>query len=273
MTTTQTLRTSGVSAARDFQELPAWQKAVSLAEQVYGATNGFPAREHAGLAAQMRATVLEVAASIAAASGRNNEFGMTDSYSKAQSSNAELMTQITLASRLGFLDMVASSELLALLDEVSRLIVALKHGLKVAAKDAERAERMEREAAKAEREERPRREFKSRDGEDRPRREYKPRDGGDERPRREFKPRDRDGEDRPRREYKPRDGGEDRPRREYKPHDNGGEDRPRREYKPRDGGDRKPYGDKKQYGDKKPFGKKPFGGKSGGGKPFRKPRD
>ena len=201
MSTPQTLRTAGVSAARDFSELPAWQKAITLAEVIFGATNDFPEREHAGFAREIRSTALCVAASIAAASGRNNEFGMTDSYSKAQSANAELMTQVTLAGRLGYMGADTVTETMAALDEVSRLIVALKHGLKVAAKDAERNERMEREAAAAERSERP------------ARREYKPRDGGEERPRREYKPRD-GGEERPRREYKPRDGGEERPRRE-----------------------------------------------------------
>jgi four helix bundle protein len=266
MTTTQTLRTAGVSAARDYQDLPAWQKSLTLAQHVYIITDGFPEREHAGLAAQMRAKAVEITASIAAASGRNNEFGMTDSYSKAQSATAELTTLLSLATRLDYVEATIASETASDIEEVSRLIVALKHGLKVAAKDEKRA---------AEDNEKRDREFKDRDRE-RPRRDFKKRDGGDERPRREYKPRD-GGDERPRREYKPRDGGDERPRREYKPRD-GGDERPRREYKPRDGGersDRKPYGDKKPYGDRKPYGdKKPYGDrKPSGDKPFRKPRD
>jgi four helix bundle protein len=270
MSTPQTLRTAGVAAARDYQDLPAWQKSLALAERVFKATESFPAREHAGLASQIRVKAIEVTSSIAAASGRNNEFGMTDSYSKAQSATAELTTLLALASRLDYIDATEASKIAADNEEVSRLIVGLKHGLKVAAKDAERAERQSRDDENTARAERP------------ARREYKPRDGGSDRPRREYKPRD-GGDDRPRREYKPRDGGDDRPRREYKPRD-GGEDRPRREYKPRDGapsGDRKPYGDKKPYGDRKPYGdKKPYGDrkpysdrKPNGDKPFRKPRD
>lgn len=215
---------------------------MDLAEAVYGLRD-----EKNGLAAHMRDTALVIAASIAAASGRNNDFGMTDSYSKAQSANAELMTQLTLAKRLGQLDEETAAELSALVDEVSRLIVGLKHGLKVAAKDKENAEK---DAAKEER-------TRKAEREDRPRREYKPRDGED-RPRREYKPRDRDGEDRPRREYKPRDrDGERKPYGDKKPY-----------------GERKPYGDKKPYGDRKPYGdKKPYGSKPRGDKPFRKPRD
>jgi four helix bundle protein len=261
MESNQKLRTHAISAARDFQELPAWQKAVDLAEKIYGLRE-----DRAGLVAHMRNSALTVAASIAAASGRNNEFGMTDSYSKAQSANAELMTQLTLAQRTGHLGEEETTELLAAIDEVSRLIVGLKHGMKVAAKDKENAEK---DAARADREYKKDR----KEREDRPRREYKPRDRDGDREERQYKPRgefkSRDGEDRPRREYKPRDG-EDRPRREYKPRGEG-EERPRREFKDR--GDRKPYGDKKSFGDKKPYGKKPFGGKPRGDKPFRKPRD
>lgn len=217
----QTLRSPGISAARDYQNLPAWQKAIALAEHVFSLSEHFPVREHQGLAAAMRAKSLEIAASLAAASGRNNEFGMTDSYSKAQSATAELATQLILATRLDYLDAVVAAKTNELIEEVSRLITALKHGLKVAAKDAERAEREARESAKAEREERS----------DRPRREYKPRDDrGGERPRRDFK-----------------DRGERKPYGEKKAY---GDKKPY--------GERKPYGDKKPYGDRKPRGDKPY---------------
>ncbi len=260
----QTLRTNGIAASRDYQDLPAWTKSISLAERIYMLTEEFPTREHAGLAAQMRASALTVASCIASASAKNNEHGITESYSASQAGIAELTTQLTLAARLGHVAEESATSLHEALEEISRLLIGLKHGLKVAAKDAERAER---DAAKAEREQRAERAER----EDRPRREYKPRDGGEDRPRREYKPRD-GGEDRPRREYKPRDGGEDRPRREYKPRD-AGDRKPYGDKKPF--GDKKPYGDRKPYGDKKPYGsKKPFGDrKPSGGKPFRKPRD
>ena len=266
--TTQTLRTTGISASRDYQDLPAWTKAVAVAERIYALTENFPSREHNGLSSQLRMSAVNIASNIASASSKNNEHGITDSYSRAQGAIAEVMTQLTIAARLGYTEEETATEVNEAMDEVSRLLTGMKHGLKVAAKDADRAEKA---AAKLDREASERAE--------RPRREYKPRDrDGEERPRREYKSRDA-GEDRPRREYKPRDG-EDRPRREYKPRDRDGEDRPRREYKPReDRGERKPYGDKKPYGkkpygEKKPYGdKKPYGGGKSGGKPFRKPRD
>ena len=279
MATTAPLR-AGINAARDYQDLPAWQKAIALVETLYGLT--FASEELKNLAADR---AMNVATRIAASSVRANEAGIAAGYLEAQSSLAELATVLTIAERLGLEDAASLQEQI---DEISRLIIGMRHGLKVKAKDEEHAERAEAKLDREheERQFRPKREFKPRDGDDRPRREYKPRDrDGEERPKRAFK--SRDGEDRPRREYKPRDG-DDRPRREFKPRD--GDDRPRREYKPRDGDERpkreykprgdKPYGEKKAYGDKKPYGdrkpygdKKPFGGKGKfGDKPFRKPR-
>lgn len=270
-TTTAPLR-AGINAARDYQELPAWQKAVALTEALYSAE--FRSPELKALAADR---AMNVATRIAAASVRGNEAGIAAGYLEAQSSLAELSTVLTVAARLG---LEGGDAFETQIDEISRLITGMRHGLKVKAKDEEHKERAEAKLDREheERQFRPKREFKPRgddDGERRPKREFKPRDG-DDRPKRSFK--SRDGEDRPRREFKPRDG-DDRPRREYKPRDRDGEDRPRREYKPRGDkpygekkayGDKKPYGDRKPYGDKKPYGaKKPYGDK----KPaFRKPR-
>ena len=239
MESTQKLRTHGITAARDYQDLPAWQKSVDLAERIYGLRE-----DRAGIVAHMRNTALSIAGSLAAASGRHNEVGMLDSYSKAQSANAELMTQLTIAGRIGHLGADEVAEMIAVTDEISRLIVGLKHGLKVAAKDKANAEK---DAARADREHRKERDFKKRDRDDRPRREFKDRG---ERP------------DREERQYKRSDRGEDRPRREYKPRDDrGGDER----------SERKPYRDKKSYGDRKPYGdKKPYGGKPRGDKPYRK---
>ena len=265
----QTLRTGGIAASRDYQDLPAWSKAMNLAERIYALSEDFPEREYTGLSAQLRASVIKVASFIAAGSAKNNENGIIESYSESQGAAAELNTQLTLATRLGYIGADNAASITADLDEVSRLLIGLKHGLKVAQKEAERAERDAAKAAKeaAEAARPARREYKPRDGEERPRREYKPRDsaGGEDRPRREYKPRDDSRGERPSRsEYKPREdrGGEGAPR-AYKPRTEGGS----KSY-----GDKKPYGDRKPYGDKKPYGdRKPSGGT---GKPRSfKPRD
>lgn len=263
MTTTPPLRTSGIAAARDYKTLPAWQKSMALALRVFTLTERFPAREQTGLAASARAFARSIASEIALASAEVADTGMANRYAAAQGAAAALTTDMLLATELAYITADDVNSLQEDLDAILRLIIAMKHGLKVQAKDEARAERDQaREERAHEMRNRPR------DDGDRPRRAYKPRDEGDGE-RRPYKSRD-DG-DRPFR--KPREDG-DRERRPYKPREEG--DRERRPYKPREEGDRKPYakrdGDKpfrkpREDGDRKPYAKRD------GDKPFRKPRE
>lgn len=251
MNTQSTLRTGGIAASREYQDLPAWQKAITLAERAFQLTDAFPAREHAGLAADLRAAATRIASHIAAASGKPTEQGILNSYFDAQAAMAELATLVTLAERLGFLNEADATAFSAERDEVSRLVVGLKHGIKVEAKDEKHKARevATRDREYAERQERAERKPK-RDFGDRPQRERPDREERQYR-----KPRGEYGDKPPRREYSDRG--------EYKPRAPRGEG----EYKPR--GERKPYGDKPR-GDRKPYGdKKPYGGDRPR-KPYRK---
>lgn len=208
------LRTGGIAASREYAELPAWQKAMALAEQAYRLTEDFPAREHRGLGAELRAAAARIATHIAAGSGKPNEQGILNSYFDAQAACAELATMAMLAERLGYIEAEAASGFAEENQAVVRLLMGMRHGLKVEAKDEKRAARevAERDREYAQRSERaarkPRRDFDAPRGErpDREERQYKPR--GEFKPRREYgdKPRG-DREDRP---YKPR--GEFKPR-------------------------------------------------------------
>ncbi|MFN7612331.1 MAG: four helix bundle protein, partial [Alphaproteobacteria bacterium] len=199
--TTEPLRTPAIAAARAYETLPAWQKAMSLAEALYAATEDFPAREQNGLALVLRQSATYVASAIAAGSAGRDEEDITDYYREAQSALAEVATQVALAQRLGLIN--KDSDVNAAIDELTRLLIGLQHGLKVKAKDDERRARDEARAAHAPRPE-------ARD--ERPRRDFKPREdrgdrGGDRPYRKPFVKRDdARGEDRPRREFKPRDG-------------------------------------------------------------------
>lgn len=283
--TTEPLKTPAIGTARDYQNLPAWQKSMLLAEQMFAQTEDFPAREQSGLAAQIRQTATFVASAIAAASAAAEEADVAEFYREAQSALAELSTILNLAERLKFLD---AAEAQNDIDAITRLLIGMQHGLRIAARDAERAAQVaEREERNRAREER---------GGDRPfRKPYEKREGGDDRPRRDYKPRDDRGGDRPyKKPYQKRDDGDSRPpRREYKPRDDrdggerpykkpyqkreGGEDRPRRDFKKREDGDRarpardgdRPYkkredsrGDRRGFGGgKKDYSKRDFGGK------------
>ena len=231
------LRTGSIAAARDYADLPAWQKAIAVAERAYHLSESFAA---SSLATELRAAAARVATHIAAGSGKPNEQGILNSYFDAQAATAELATLTTLAERLGYISAEDAEAFAAEREAVARLLVGMRHGLKVEAKDEKRKERevAGRDREHAERQERFERKPKRDFGERAPR-ERSDRDTGREE--RQYKPRG----DKPYGERKPRAEGE----REYKPKRDFG-DKPR--------GERKPYGEKKAYGDKKPYGDKPF---------------
>jgi four helix bundle protein len=252
--TSEPLRTPAIAAARAYETLPAWQKAMALAEQLYAATEDFPAREQQGLALILRQSSVYVASAIAAGSAGEDQEAIADFYREAQSALAELATQITLAQRIGFID--KDSDVSSAIDELTRLLIGLQHGLKVKAKDDERRLRDEARAVHAPRPE-------ARD--ERPRREFKPREERGDRP---YRPREDRGErgergDRPyRKPFVKREDGqrEERPRRDFKPREDRGEHSERggdRPYRRREeGGDRRGFG-----GSKKPYVKRDFSGK------------
>ena len=217
--TTEPLRTPAIAAARAYETLPAWQKSMTLAEQIYAATENFPAREQQGLALVLRQSATYVASAIAAGSAGRDEEDITDYYREAQSALAEVATQVALAQRLGFIE--RESDITVAIDELTRLLIGLQHGLKVKAKDDERRARDE---------------------------------ARDERPRREFKPREDRGGDRPyRKPFVKRDDGRGERTERSDRGDRGG-DRPYR--KREEGGDRRGFG-----GGKKPYAKRDFSGK------------
>ena len=71
--TSEPLRTPAIAAARAYETLPAWQKAMALTEQLYAATEDFPAREQQGLALILRQSSVYVASAIAAGSAGEDQ--------------------------------------------------------------------------------------------------------------------------------------------------------------------------------------------------------
>ena len=59
-------------AIRSYRQLRVWQAAKALAVRIYRTTEGFPARERYGLAAQMRSAAVSIASNVAEGYGRNN---------------------------------------------------------------------------------------------------------------------------------------------------------------------------------------------------------
>ena len=111
-----------------FEKLNVWQRAVDFADQIYSATQPFPADERFGLTNQLRRAGNSIASNIAEGSARNDpDFGRFLGY--AAGSLYEVVTQIHIARRRRFLDEEVFARLYADAEEISRMITGLRGSL------------------------------------------------------------------------------------------------------------------------------------------------
>jgi four helix bundle protein len=100
-----------------FRDLEVWQRSMVLAERVYTLTEGFPRCEQYGLTAQLRRAAVSIPSNIAEGHARR-----TGQYlyhlNVASGSDAELQTQLELASRLR---LVSTNRVGPLLDESAEI--------------------------------------------------------------------------------------------------------------------------------------------------------
>lgn len=112
-----------------FEKLNAWQKAVALADIIYGATRRFPQDERFGLTSQMRRAAVSVAANLAEGASRHSKCDFAHFIEISAGSLFELLTQSHIAHRQSFmgaetLDLVVSSA-----DELSRMLSGLRSSI------------------------------------------------------------------------------------------------------------------------------------------------
>ena len=111
-----------------FRDLTVWQKAMTLAEHIYSATETLPKTEVFGLTSQVRRAAVSIPSNIAegkAISGR----GYLKHLRIALGSEAELQTQIELALRLKMLTPSEAKNLLSETSEVGRMLLSLLRSL------------------------------------------------------------------------------------------------------------------------------------------------
>ena len=115
---------------RDFKRLKSWEKAHSLALDVYRATKSFPKEETYGLIAQMRRAAASVPANVAEGYGRKGDAELGRFLSIAAGSACELEYHILLARDLGYLAEPAYLDLNAGTCEVKRMLASFISKLK-----------------------------------------------------------------------------------------------------------------------------------------------
>ena len=114
---------------QDYRELEVWQRAMTLAEECYRATKGFPKEEMFGLTSQIRRAAVSIPANIAEGHGRYYTKEFLKHISVARGSLKELETHLILSERIGLLDAVCLDPLLTLTDEISRMLSGLRKAL------------------------------------------------------------------------------------------------------------------------------------------------
>ena len=116
--------------SRSYRQLLVWQKAKTLASEMYRITEPFPSSEKFGLTSQIRRAAVSVCANIAEGQGRLTRGEFKHFLGIARGSFLELETHLAIAQDLSFLDEnafhCADEHCYAVLGLLNRLIASLK---------------------------------------------------------------------------------------------------------------------------------------------------
>jgi four helix bundle protein len=103
-----------------------WQRSHALALAIYRLTDRSPRDERFGLVSQLRRAAVSVASNIAEGSKRQHPQDFARFLNMAESSAAELEYLLMLSRDLGYLSPDAAETPLAEVDEISRMLYALR---------------------------------------------------------------------------------------------------------------------------------------------------
>lgn len=87
----------------DFQQLRVWQEGIDFVEEIYRATAGFPADERFNLVSQLRRAAVSIPSNISEGAGRGSDPDFVRFLYMATGSCSEILTQLIVSHRLGFL--------------------------------------------------------------------------------------------------------------------------------------------------------------------------
>ena len=108
-----------------FKELQVWQKAMELVEEVYSLVRFLPKEEDFGLKSQLRRAVISVPSNIAEGNSRHTTKEYVNFLSIARGSNSEVLTQLLICNRLGYLTEEQTCKAINLVEEISKMLNAM----------------------------------------------------------------------------------------------------------------------------------------------------
>jgi four helix bundle protein len=109
----------------NYRNLIAWQKAKTLALNVYPCTRRFPKDEIYGLSPQMRRAAVSVPSNIAEGKGRYSQKEFVQFLYHARGSLLELETQLSIARDLNYVDLPVFESLESETEELGRILNGL----------------------------------------------------------------------------------------------------------------------------------------------------
>jgi four helix bundle protein len=119
-----------MTTIQSHRDLIVWQKAMDLAEVVYGLAARFPSKETYRLGSQITRAAASVPANIAEGNARGTKRDYANFLSVAKGSLMETETFLTLAVRLKYVTQAEASTAFALVTEVSKMLTSLRSRLK-----------------------------------------------------------------------------------------------------------------------------------------------
>ena len=111
---------------RSYKDLLVWRKGLDLVALIYRITGGFPPDERYGLVSQLRRAAVSVPSNIAEGQAHNTTGEFIQGIAHAEGSLAELETQLLISINLGFCGESEARPALALIDEIQRMLHALR---------------------------------------------------------------------------------------------------------------------------------------------------
>lgn len=115
---------------KQFRDLQVWQRAMTLARDVYRVTKAFPKEEMFGLTSQMRRAAVSIPSNITEGQGRLTDKSFVLFLGHARGSLYELETQAELAESLGFLKQEELGKLLSACSELGKMLHGLLNSMK-----------------------------------------------------------------------------------------------------------------------------------------------
>ena len=116
-----------------FMDLKVWQKSMDLSAEIYNIVRLLPREELYGLSDQMRRAVISIPSNIAEGNQRASLREYIRFLYIAKGSLAELITQIMLCERMGFMKIEKKEQLVEQCFEIGRMLCGLINKLNVQA--------------------------------------------------------------------------------------------------------------------------------------------